>query len=76
MQSYDVYGPLCESGDVFARDRPIQETVEGDVLAIMTVGAYGYSMSSQYNSRPRPAEVMVNKGSTRLVRKKETFQDL
>jgi diaminopimelate decarboxylase len=76
MQSYEVYGPLCESGDVFARDRSIQETVEGDVLAIMTVGAYGYSMSSQYNSRPRPAEVMVNKGSARLVRKKETFQDL
>lgn len=76
MQHYDVYGPLCESGDVFARDRPIQETAEGDVLAIMTVGAYGYSMSSQYNSRPRPAEVMVNQGSVRLVRKRETFQDL
>lgn len=75
-QLYDVYGPLCESGDVFARDRSIQETAEGDVLAIMTVGAYGYSMSSQYNSRPRPAEVMVNDGSVRLVRKRETFRDL
>jgi diaminopimelate decarboxylase len=75
-QGYDVYGPLCESGDVFARDRPIQETTEGDVLAIMTAGAYGYSMSSQYNSRPRPAEVMVNDGYVRLIRKRETFNDL
>jgi diaminopimelate decarboxylase len=75
-QKYDVYGPLCESGDLFARDRDIAEVSEGDVLAIMNAGAYGFSMSSNYNSRPRPAEVLVMAGESRLVRRRETLEDL
>jgi diaminopimelate decarboxylase len=73
---YDVYGPLCESGDVFARDRPIPHPKEGDLLAIMNAGAYGFSMSSQYNSRPRAAEVMVLGGEASLVRNRESLEDL
>ena len=73
---YDVYGPLCESGDIFTRNRQISEVKEGDVLAIMNAGAYGYSMSSNYNSRPRPAEVMVFAGESRIIRERETLKDL
>ena len=76
QEHYDVYGPLCESGDVFARDRPLPGVSEGDLLAIMDVGAYGFSMSSQYNSRPRPAEVIVKDGRHELVRERESFGDL
>jgi diaminopimelate decarboxylase len=76
IQNYDVYGPLCESGDIFARDRPIPLVREGDLLAIMNTGAYGFSMASNYNSRPRPSEVMVLAGESRLVRKRETMSDL
>jgi hypothetical protein len=73
---YDVYGPLCESGDIFARDRPISEPREGDLLAIMNAGAYGFSMSSQYNSRPRAAEVIVSGGEAKLIRRRESLEDL
>ena len=76
VKTYDVYGPLCESGDIFTRDRQIPEVKEGDTLAIMNTGAYGYSMSSNYNSRPRPAEVMVFAGESRIIRERETFKDL
>ena len=76
QQKYDVYGPLCESGDLFARDRDISAVSEGDVLAIMNAGAYGFSMASNYNSRPRPAEVVVMAGESRLVRRREMFKDL
>jgi diaminopimelate decarboxylase len=76
QEHYDVYGPLCESGDVFARDRSFPGVSEGDLLAIMDVGAYGFSMSSQYNSRPRPAEVIVKDGRHELVRERESFGDL
>jgi len=74
--TYDVYGPLCESGDVFARDRSIPHPMEGDLLSIMNAGAYGFSMSSQYNSRPRAAEIMVLGGEARLVRSRESLEDL
>ncbi|MEM2440356.1 MAG: diaminopimelate decarboxylase [Candidatus Bathyarchaeia archaeon] len=73
---YDVVGPICESGDVLARDRPLPKICEGDLLAILTTGAYGFSMSSQYNSRPRPAEVLVKNGKCALIREAETFEDL
>jgi diaminopimelate decarboxylase len=73
---YDVYGPLCESGDVFGHDRELPELGEGALLAIMNSGAYGYSMSSQYNSRPRAPEVMVKNGVDWLIRERETFDDL
>ncbi len=72
----DVAGPLCESGDIFARDREVAEPREGDVLAILNAGAYGFSMSSQYNSRPRPAEVLVTDGDVTVVRERETIQSL
>lgn len=73
---YDVYGPLCESGDIFARDRPLSHPREEDILAIMNAGAYGFSMSSQYNSRPRVAEVMVLNGESYLIRMRESLKDL
>ncbi|MEM4971236.1 MAG: diaminopimelate decarboxylase [Sulfolobales archaeon] len=72
----DVVGNICESGDILARDRPLPRIVEGEILAILDVGAYGYSMSSNYNLRPRPAEVLVNGCSARLIRRRETFEDL
>ena len=75
-QAYTVYGPLCESGDIFARDRMIPKVAEGDLLAIMNAGAYGFSMSSHYNSRPKAAEVLAKDGKSRLIRERETLQDL
>jgi len=73
---YDVAGPICESGDLLARDRRLPKIQEGDLLAILNAGAYGYSMSSQYNSRPRCAEVLVKDGSYCAVRERESFEDL
>lgn len=76
VENYDVVGPLCESGDVFARDRRLPKISEGDLLAILNAGAYGYAMSSQYNSRPRAAEVLVKDGRYELIRERENLQDL
>lgn len=73
---YDVAGPLCESGDLLARDRLLPEIQEGDLLAILNAGAYGFSMSSQYNSRPRCAEVLIKDGKCSLIRERETLEDL
>jgi len=73
---YDVVGPICESGDFFAKDRELPEVKAGDLLAIMTTGAYGFTMASNYNSRPRACEVMVKGGTFKVVRKRETYQDL
>jgi diaminopimelate decarboxylase len=75
-QNIDVAGNICESGDLFARDRPLPEIKEGDVIAIMNAGAYAFSMSSQYNSRPRPGEVIVREGQGDVIREKETYADL
>jgi diaminopimelate decarboxylase len=75
-QNLDIAGDVCESGDLFARDRPMPDIEEGDVLAILNAGAYAFSMSSQYNSRPKPAEVLVNNGETDIIRERETFADL
>jgi diaminopimelate decarboxylase len=75
-EQYDLAGPLCESGDILARERLLPQLSEGDLLAVLNAGAYGFSMSSQYNSKPRPAEVLVNKGRYELMRKRESFQDL
>jgi len=75
-ESYDVVGPICESGDVLAKDRQLPKVEEGDLLAILNAGAYGFSMSSQYNSRPRAAEVMIRQGKDVLVRKREELSDL
>jgi diaminopimelate decarboxylase len=72
----DVVGPICESGDVFAKDRPLPRPEQGDYLAIMGAGAYGFAMGSQYNARPRAPEVLVLENKWWVVRKRETFQDL
>ena len=72
----DIVGPVCESGDFFARDREIGEWEEGDLLAILDAGAYGMSLASNYNTRPRAAEVLVDGKRARLVRRRETVADL
>jgi diaminopimelate decarboxylase len=72
---YDVVGPVCESGDFLARERRLAAR-EGDVLAVMSAGAYGMSMSSNYNSRPRAAEVLVDGERAHLVRSRETIENL
>jgi diaminopimelate decarboxylase len=72
---YEIVGPVCESGDFLGHDRNLA-LVEGDVLAIMSAGAYGMSMSSNYNTRPRAAEVMVDGNQCHLIRKREKITDL
>ena len=72
----DIVGPVCESGDFLAQDRPMPEVFPGDLLAVCTTGAYGFAQASNYNARPRPAEVLIENGSWRVVRKRETFDDL
>jgi diaminopimelate decarboxylase len=72
----DVVGPVCETSDFFARDRKMDRPSEGDLLAILDAGAYGFSMASNYNFRPRPAEVLVASGGFRVVRRRETWEDL
>ena len=72
----DVVGPVCESGDVLGTDRELAEVARGDRLLIMNAGAYGMSMASNYNSRPRPAEVIVEGKFHRLIRRRETWEDL
>jgi diaminopimelate decarboxylase len=72
----DVVGPVCETGDFFARDRSLPELRTGDLVAILDAGAYGSSLASNYNSRPRPAEVMVEGKSVKLIRRRETVEDL
>src|SRR6185437_16374400 len=73
---FDVVGPVCETGDFFARDRELPDVAEGELLAILDAGAYGMSLSSNYNTRPRPAEVLVNGKSAKLVRRRERISDL
>lgn len=72
----DVVGPVCESGDFFARDRELPPLVPGDLVAILDAGAYGMSLASNYNSRPRPAEILVTGRRTRLIRRRETVAAL
>ncbi|MEE8324093.1 MAG: hypothetical protein V3R31_00400, partial [Candidatus Humimicrobiaceae bacterium] len=77
-----IAGNICESGDVFTmgpdgpQPRKIPEARIGDILAITHAGSYGFTMASNYNSRPRPAEVLVEDGKARLIRKRETLEDL
>ncbi len=75
-EKYDVAGPICESGDLLAKDRRLPKVEEGDLLAVLNAGAYGFSMSSQYNARPRAAEVLVKDGKFKLVREREQLDDL
>jgi len=73
---YDIVGPICESGDVLGKERDLPELKEGDYLAILDAGAYGFTMSSPYNSRPRPAEILINDGNIFKIREEETYDDL
>ncbi len=75
-QVADLVGPVCESGDFFARDRLLPSVESGDLLAVLDAGAYGMSLSSNYNTRVRPAEVLVESGAARLIRRRETLEDL
>jgi len=75
-RQYDIVGPICESGDYLALDRELPELVADEHLAVMSAGAYGYVMASNYNSRPRPAELMVINGKVRMIRRPERYQDL
>jgi diaminopimelate decarboxylase len=72
----DVVGPVCETGDFLARNRELSEVFPGDVLAICTTGAYGFVQSSTYNARPRAAEILVENGAWRVIRQRETYEDL
>ena len=72
----DVVGPVCETGDFLALNRPLPEPREGELLAVRTSGAYGFSMASNYNGRLRPAEVLVDGSDVRVGRRRETYQDL
>lgn len=72
----DVVGPVCESGDFFARGRELAPVASGELLALLDAGAYGFVMASNYNMRPRPAEALVDAAETRLIRRREGFEDL
>jgi len=72
----DVVGPVCESGDFFAQDRELPEMKEGDLVALMSAGAYGFVMASNYNSRPLPAEALVRGETFSLIRSRQTMEDL
>jgi diaminopimelate decarboxylase len=72
----DVVGPVCETGDFFARDRSLPELRAGDLIALRTAGAYGFVLSSNYNSRPRPCELLIDGSQIIMARKRETFDDL
>ena len=76
MRAVDIVGPVCESGDFFARDRKLAPVQPGDLLALLDVGAYGMAQSSNYNTRPRAAEVLLEGGKARLIRRREAMADL
>jgi len=72
----DVVGPICESGDFLARDRDLANVLPGDLLAVCTAGAYGFVAASNYNARPRPPEILVEAATYRVIRERETYDDL
>jgi diaminopimelate decarboxylase len=74
-EKVDVVGPICETGDFFARDRELPRTEEGDLLAVLDTGAYGMALASNYNTRPRAAEVLVTGRKVKLIRRRETLAD-
>ena len=76
LTKYDVVGPVCESGDFFAQDRAMPEVEAGDLLAVMSAGAYGFVMASNYNSRPLPAEVLVRGDKFATVRERQSIEDI
>jgi diaminopimelate decarboxylase len=76
MEKIDLVGPICESGDFFAQDREVPKLGEGDFIALMSAGAYGFTMASNYNSRPMPAEILVSAGTASLIRERQNYEDL
>lgn len=76
QKAVDVVGPVCESGDFLAKDRAMPEVKPGELLAVMSAGAYGFVMSSNYNSRPRVPEVLVREREVHVIRPRETYEDL
>ena len=76
LVTVDVVGPICESGDFFCQDRPLPDFQPGDHIALMSAGAYGFAMASNYNSRPLPAEILVEGATATVVRKRQTLDDL
>lgn len=76
MEIVDVVGPICESGDFFAQNRELPPVEEGDLLAILDAGAYGMALASNYNTRPRPAEILVSGKSAKVIRRRERIRDL
>jgi diaminopimelate decarboxylase len=72
----DVVGPVCETGDFLARNRQVPNAAPGDLLAVLTAGAYGFVLASNYNSRPRPPEILVSGAQWRTLRPRETFEDM
>ena len=76
LEQVDIVGPICETGDFLARDRALPRVQQGDLLAVMSAGAYGFTMSSNYNSRPRVAEVLVDGTSYTVIRERETLESL
>jgi diaminopimelate decarboxylase len=76
MQTADIVGPVCETGDFFARDREMPEVLAGELVALLDAGAYGMSLASNYNSRGRAAEVMVERSVARLVKRRETLEEM
>jgi diaminopimelate decarboxylase len=75
-ETVDVVGPICETGDFFARDRDLPTMQAGDLLSLLDTGAYGMALASNYNTRPRPAEVLVDGKSVKVIRRRETISDL
>ena len=75
-EAWDIVGPICESGDFLAKDRPLPRMERGDLLGVFSAGAYGMVMASNYNTRPRAPEVLVSRKTAKLVRRRETYEDL
>ncbi len=75
-RTYDIVGPICETGDFLARERPLPPLSPGDLLAVFHAGAYGFAMSSNYNGRLRPAEVLVDGTTAHLIRQRQTYDHL
>jgi diaminopimelate decarboxylase len=75
-ETFDVVGPICESGDFLAIERELDDVGPGALLCVQTAGAYGYSMASNYNARPRPAEVLVDGARWAVITARETLEDL
>ncbi|MCK9239634.1 MAG: diaminopimelate decarboxylase, partial [Desulfocurvus sp.] len=76
LRAADVVGPVCESGDFLARDRELPAVEQDELLAVLSAGAYGFTMSSNYNSRPRAAEIIVDGAEITVARRRETYADL